>query len=97
MVKGFQKRYFVLYSDMLVYYKSQDKKEDDPKKIHLKCVDIVPNRNDTITINTGTHSFKLKFETIAEKVEWLNALKYTQQKFENFDKSPDLDASKQLS
>lgn len=36
LMKGFQKRYFVLYSDMLVYYTSKDKTDKDPKKIHLK-------------------------------------------------------------
>lgn len=47
----------------------------------------MPNRNDTITINTGTHSFKLKFDTINEKVEWINALKDTQYKYENSDQN----------
>jgi hypothetical protein len=31
LMKGFQKRYFVLYSDMLVYYNSKEKTDDEPK------------------------------------------------------------------
>ena len=89
LMKGYQKRYFVLYSDMLIYYTSKEKTDEDPKKIHLKCANIVPNRNDTITVNTGTHSFKLKFDTIAEKVDWINALKATQLKCESSDPNVD--------
>lgn len=33
-------------------------------------------------INTGTHKFNLKFGTIAEKVEWTNALRATQARYE---------------
>jgi uncharacterized membrane protein SirB2 len=61
----------------------------NPNKIHLKCASIVPHRNDTITINTGTHNFKLKFDSIATKIEWINALKATQLKYENNDQSID--------
>ena len=83
MVKGFQKRYFVLWKDMLLYYTSKDKWDSEsPKKIHLKWASINPNRNDTVTINTGTHNFKLKFSSISEKVEWTNALRVTQAKWE---------------
>lgn len=81
-MNGFQKRYFVLYNDMLCYYTSKDR-SGDLKKIHLKCATITPNRDDTIKINTGTHNFKLKFNSIAEKVEWTNALRVTQAKHED--------------
>ena len=35
IVKGYKKRYFELYSDMLVYYKTKNK-ENSARKIHLK-------------------------------------------------------------
>lgn len=83
MMKGYQKRYFVLNKEMLMYYSSKDKMEETPKKIHLKCASIRPNRNDVITINTGTHNFKLKFKSIADKIEWTNALRLAQAKCES--------------
>lgn len=83
MVKGYQKRYFRLCKEMLLYYTSKEKIDSEsPKKIHLKWASIIPNRNDTITINTGTHTFKLKFASISEKVEWTNALRVTQARWE---------------
>ena len=82
-VKGYQKRYFVLQKDMLVYYSTKGKHVETPKKIHLKCATITPNRDDTIKINTGTHKFNLKFGSIGEKVEWTNALRITQAKYDD--------------
>lgn len=76
MVKGFQKRFFVLDNEVLSYFKDQKNSILEKGQISLKLAKIDPkSANDKkITIYTGTSELHLKFLNLKDKQEWLQAI-----------------------
>jgi hypothetical protein len=66
IVRGFKKRYFVLTSDMIIYYKEKKGQVSEKGQISLKLARVDPRTmNDKkMVIGTGTNDIHLEFNSI---------------------------------
>lgn len=66
IVRGFKKRYFVLTSDMIIYYKEKKGQVSEKGQISLKLARVDPRTmNDKkMVIGTGTNEIHLEFNSI---------------------------------
>ena len=46
-----------------------------PKRISLACADILPKKGKEMKINSGLEYIHIKFETMTEKLEWVDELR----------------------
>lgn len=82
MISRWKKRYFILHEDVLFYCK--EKGGSQKGSIHLKVARIeASNKGDSLNIHihTGTNVIHLKAPTLTEKIQWVNALRASQQKY----------------
>ena len=49
-----------------------------PKRISLACADILPKKGKEMKINSGLEYIHIKFETMTEKLEWVDELRKAQ-------------------
>lgn len=76
MVKGFQKRFFVLDNETLSYFKDDKNSITERGQISLRVarVDPMPTNTKKIIIYTGTTEMHLKFANEQEKREWVQSI-----------------------
>ncbi len=81
MLHRFQKRFFVLNSEIMTYYKKDGGVIVERGVISLKLAKIDPKTkfDNNMIINTGTMEIHLKFASIDEKREWYFAILECQQ------------------
>ena len=49
-----------------------------PKWISLACADIIPKKGKELKINSGMENIHIRFETITDKMEWIDELRKAQ-------------------
>ena len=75
-LKGFCRRFFILRGEILEYYiTKEDMGKKKPKRISLACADILPKKGKEMKINSGLDYIHIKFETMTEKLEWVDELR----------------------
>ena len=81
MVHWFQKRFFVLNSEIITYYKKDGGVIAERGVISLKLAKVDPKTkmDNNMVINTGTMEIHLKFSNFEEKSAWYYAILECQQ------------------
>ena len=76
LIKGYQKRYFMILKEKLVWFKNENQTSDIKGSLIIsEITSIVPNGSKDFEINYSGRKFELRAENTAVRNEWVDSIR----------------------